>query len=46
MDAFNEEALIQQELSDIRMMNKKKLLEERVPMSDAQKVITNQRRYF
>ena len=38
LDAYNEEEFIQKELSDIRQMKKQKMLDERIPMSEEQKV--------
>ena len=38
LDAFNEEEFIQKELSDIRQMKKQKMLDEKIPMSEEQKV--------
>ena len=38
LEAYNEEHFIQEELKDIRTMNKQKYLEEKTIMSDERKV--------
>ena len=38
LEAFNEEEFVQEELKDIRKMNKQKYLEEKAIMSDQRKV--------
>lgn len=44
LEAYNEEHFIQEELKDIRTMNKQKYLEEKTIMSDERKVKKGSRR--